>query len=60
LALFGDEKDERLHQKELVPKKLGPLSHWKGLWPFLDRIQVRIANLPSKPPSGDWGIDATE
>jgi len=54
LALFGDEKDERPHQKELVPQKRGPLSHWKGLWQLLDRTQVRVAHLPAKPPSGDW------
>lgn len=54
LALFGDEKKERPHQKDIVTKKLGPLSQWKGLWPFLDRIQVRVAHLPSNPPAGTW------
>lgn len=54
VALFGDEKNERPHQKEIVTKKLGQLSHWKGLWPFLDRIQARVAHLPAKPPAGTW------
>jgi RES domain len=54
VALFGDEKNEKPHQKEIVTKKLGQLSQWKGLWPFLDRIRVRVAHLPAKPPAGTW------
>lgn len=54
LALFGDDKNERPHQKELATKKLGPLSRWKGLWPFLDRVQIRIAHIPTKLPLGTW------
>lgn len=54
LALFGNAKPPMPHQKRLSVKKLGQLIHWKSLWPLLDRIHVRIANLPAKPPTGDW------
>jgi len=55
LALFGDAKKAKPHQSELVVRKLGRLIDWKGFWPFLDRIHVRVAHLPDKPSSESWG-----
>ena len=54
LALFGDDRAPRPHQAALETTNLGSLVTWKGLWPFLDRIQVRVGNLPSTAPRGTW------
>lgn len=49
LALFGDEMAPKAHQAALHAKKLGAMVNWKPLWTFLDRIEVRVAHLPSTP-----------
>jgi len=54
LALFGDDKTPKAHQAALHVKKLGAMVNWKSLWTFLDRIQVRVAHVPSVPPAADW------
>ena len=54
LALFGDDKAPKAHQAALQVKKLRAMVNWKSLWTFLDRIQVRVAHLPSAPAAPNW------
>lgn len=55
LALFGDAAAPKPHQRTLHPRKLGRLSEWKGLWSFLNRIQLLVTELPPKRPPSTWG-----
>lgn len=54
LALFGDGTKPKPHQSALRARQLGPLQTWKGLWPLLDRIQVKVSDLPGMPPKPEW------
>lgn len=54
LALFGDKDHPKPHQAELKEERLGLLSHWSGLWTFVNSINLRLANLPEKPPTPTW------